>query len=206
MSDATPIDAGLEGLNELAACDLTLAKRFCARIEACTDQEDERAMALARSYQRMARSYRQTLVVQARLRREAKAEAKADAGEASAARRERHYNLKAAIRADIRPRIWITEREEERCEELSGILDELVDEAGARLDFLDHPPETHVAAILDQLDLDAEEDADEAEAEVEPPKAARAPRAPPRTKLQPSNGRLAPPREIPAWMDDDDTS
>src|SRR4051812_12917224 len=99
MSDAPPIDAALEGLSELADCDLRLAKRFAARIEACTDEQDEKAMDLARSYQRMARSYRQTLVVQARLRRELKAEARQDDSEAKVARRERTQAITAAIRA-----------------------------------------------------------------------------------------------------------
>ena len=82
MSDATPIDEALSGLSELAACDLGLAKRFAARIHACGDDADDKAMDLAKSCQRMARSYRQTLVVQARLRRELKVEAKQDAVDA----------------------------------------------------------------------------------------------------------------------------
>ncbi|TBR23341.1 hypothetical protein EPO15_06195 [bacterium] len=164
--DAAPIDEALGGLSELAACDLRLAKRFCARIEACGDEDDGKAMDLARSYQRMARSYRQTLVVQARLRRELKAEAKADEVEAKAARQARTYNLKAAIRAEIRPRIWTMEREEERCDALDSLLDDLIGDAAARLDFLDRAPEAHVAAILADLDLDADAQDDEAAAQT----------------------------------------
>src|SRR5258705_5875141 len=103
MSDAAPIDDALTGLDDLVACDLRLAKRFCARIEACTDDQDDKAMSLARSYQRMARSYRQTLIVQARLRRELKAEAKDDADGERTRRQARTYDLKAAIKADIGP-------------------------------------------------------------------------------------------------------
>jgi hypothetical protein len=128
---------------------------------------DEHAMALARSYQRMARSYRQTLVVQMRLRREAKAEAKADAGDVQAERRARRYELKAAIMADLRPRIWRLEREEERCEELDRLADNLIADAADRLDFLDLTPAAHVAAILPQLDLDAP-DGDDAEPPDDP--------------------------------------
>ena len=79
MSDATPTDEALDGLSELAACDLRLAKRFCARIEALPEDADDRACNLARSYQRMARSYRQSLALQLRFRRELKAEADAEA-------------------------------------------------------------------------------------------------------------------------------
>ena len=75
---AAPIDEALSGLGELAACDLALAKRFAGRIQACDEAQDDKAMALAGCYQRMARSYRQTLIVQARLRRELKAEARDD--------------------------------------------------------------------------------------------------------------------------------
>ena len=198
MSDATPIDAALDGLSELAACDLGLAKRFAARIHACGDDQDDKAMDLARSYQRMARSYRQTLVVQARLRRELKVEAKHDADDARVVRRERVGNLRAAIRAEVKPQIWRVEREEERCTELEGILDDLIDEAAARLDFLDLTPQAHAEAMVEVLCLDE----DDEDAEPEDDAADAAPIPPPIL----FNGRLAPPMELPSWETDEDTS
>jgi hypothetical protein len=56
------------GLDELAALDLALAKDFARRAMA---EEDARVAAdLARTYQRMARSYRQSLALKLRLKRE----------------------------------------------------------------------------------------------------------------------------------------
>ena len=203
MSDATPLDEAMNGLSELAACDLGLAKRFATRIHACGDDDDEKAMDLARSYQRMARSYRQTLIIQARLRRELKVEAKQDAVDAGVVRRERTANLRAAIRADVKPQIWRVEREQERCEELDGILDELIDEAAAGLDFLDLTPQAHAQAMLDVLRLDEEEDADAEDADAEDADDDSAPPIPSPILF---NGRLAPPRDVPAWMTDEDSS
>ncbi|MGZ5987180.1 MAG: hypothetical protein ACXWK7_19815 [Caulobacteraceae bacterium] len=56
------------GLSELAAHDLAMARDFAARAQAETDPDT--ANDLARSYQRMARSYRQSLALKVRLARE----------------------------------------------------------------------------------------------------------------------------------------
>jgi hypothetical protein len=218
--DAAPIDEALSGLSELAACDLRLAKRFAARIEACGDEADGKAMDLARSYQRMARSYRQTLIVQARLRRELKAEARQDAGEAKVARRERAQALKDHIHAEVSPRVWRMEREAEDCEALDGLLADLVDHAAARADFLDLAPEAHVAAMLAELGLDAAPVAPpqgELSAKLAEGDSSPAAEAPSTAVVAPVpggegpddvapplfNGRLAPPMDLPPWADED---
>jgi len=154
MSVATPIDDALTGLSELAACDLGLAKRFCRRIEACPEdpEGDERSIALARTYQRMARSYRQSVVVQARLRRELKAEARDDADHDHDARVRDVIDLQSAIVARVRPLIW-AEHEVERAEEVDDLLDELVRSAAARDNFLDASADTHAAAFAAVLGL-----------------------------------------------------
>ena len=54
--------------SELAALDLAMARDFAARAQAAEDPDT--ANDLARSYQRVARSYRQTLALKTRLRRE----------------------------------------------------------------------------------------------------------------------------------------
>ena len=56
------------GLAELAQHDLALARDFARRAQAAEDSEE--ASGLARSYQRAARSYRQTLALKARLQRD----------------------------------------------------------------------------------------------------------------------------------------
>ena len=56
------------GLAELAQHDLALARDFARRAQAAEDADE--ANRLARSYQRAARSYRQTLALKARLKRD----------------------------------------------------------------------------------------------------------------------------------------
>ena len=79
MLDALNItEAEAEGLTELAAHDLAMARDFARRAQAAEDADA--ANRYARSYQRAARSYRQTLALKARLRRDlAQADAMADA-------------------------------------------------------------------------------------------------------------------------------
>ena len=153
MSDAPE---ALDGLSELAACDLRLARRFAARIEALPQDADDKAMALARSYQRMARSYRQSIALQARLRRELKAEARDDARHADHERRRQVSDHQAAIKARVRSLIW-DEHEEERAEQVDELLYDLVADAAERPDFLEHPVDAHVAAFAAVLGLNAPE-------------------------------------------------
>ena len=69
MLDALDItEAEAAGLTELAALDLAMARRFAARAQDAEDADE--ANGLARSYQRAARSYRQTLALKLRLKRE----------------------------------------------------------------------------------------------------------------------------------------
>ena len=69
MLDALNItEAEAAGLAELAQLDLAMARDFAARAQAAADPET--ANQLARSYQRAARSYRQTLALKVRLQRE----------------------------------------------------------------------------------------------------------------------------------------
>ena len=65
------------GLAELAQHDLALARDFARRAQAAEDADE--ANRLARSYQRAARSYRQTLALKARLQRDLAAAAHAQA-------------------------------------------------------------------------------------------------------------------------------
>jgi hypothetical protein len=69
MLDALDItDEEAAGLAELARHDLAMARHFAERAQAAEDPAV--ANSLARSYQRAARSYRQTLALKARLRRD----------------------------------------------------------------------------------------------------------------------------------------
>ncbi|WP_293676576.1 hypothetical protein [uncultured Phenylobacterium sp.] len=78
MLDALDItEEEAQGLAELARHDLALARSFAARAQAAEDGEE--ASRLARSYQRAARSYRQTLALKARLKRDLAAAARVQA-------------------------------------------------------------------------------------------------------------------------------
>jgi hypothetical protein len=78
MWDALDItEEEAQGLAEIARHDLELARDFARRALAAED--DDEANRLARSYQRAARSYRQTLAVKARLKRDLAAAARAQA-------------------------------------------------------------------------------------------------------------------------------
>jgi hypothetical protein len=78
MLDALNItEEEAQGLCELAQHDLALARDFARRAQAAEDADE--ANRLARSYQRAARSYRQTLALKARLRRDLAAADRAQA-------------------------------------------------------------------------------------------------------------------------------
>ena len=75
MLDALDItEEEAQGLAELARHDLELARDFARR--ALAAQDNDEANRLARSYQRAARSYRQTLAAKARLKRDLAAAAR----------------------------------------------------------------------------------------------------------------------------------
>jgi hypothetical protein len=78
MWDALDItEEEAQGLAEIARHDLELARDFARRALEATDNDE--ANRLARSYQRAARSYRQTLAVKARLKRDLAAAARGQA-------------------------------------------------------------------------------------------------------------------------------
>jgi len=78
MLDALNItEEEAQGLAELAQHDLALARDFARRAQAA--EESDEANRLARSYQRAARSYRQTLALKARLKRDLAAAAQVQA-------------------------------------------------------------------------------------------------------------------------------
>ena len=78
MWDALDItEEEAQGLAEIARHDLELARDFARRALEATDSDE--ANRLGRSYQRAARSYRQTLAVKARLKRDLAAAARVQA-------------------------------------------------------------------------------------------------------------------------------
>ncbi|MDB5423885.1 MAG: hypothetical protein JWQ29_1301 [Phenylobacterium sp.] len=145
-------NADLQGLTDLAALDLRLAKHFAARAEAAED--DDVANALARTYQRMARSYRQSLAMQDRL---VGSRARAEREDARLDRDDQQRRIqtrKAQVAACVTKLIWNEhEQDREKAEELEGTLDELLDEAAVFDAFMDGPFEAQVERLREELGL-----------------------------------------------------
>lgn len=158
-----------QGLGEIARHDLALARDFARRAQAAEDADE--ANRLARSYQRAARSYRQTLALKARLRRDLAqagvAEPQVQAGPprpradaAAVARRKGDLSaalLRLAWEEAERPEVEgeavdPADAREMFCELREGVR-EIVAEAGLRDDFCDPAVDDQVAALALGLDF-----------------------------------------------------
>lgn len=158
-----------QGLAEIARHDLALARDFARRALAAEDNDE--ASRLARSYQRAARSYRQTLAIKARLKRDLAAAARTDAatprpkpGGAAVARR--MGELRTAL---VRLAWTEAERPEtegeavdvaEAAETLAWYRDEIegnLSEACLKDDFLDAPLDDHVASLALRMGFRSDE-------------------------------------------------
>ena len=150
MLDALTItEAEAAGLSELAALDLAMARDFAARAQAAEDPET--ANDLARSYQRMARSYRQSLALKVRLQ----AETLRVAREAPAARREAAPapGRVEAARDAVQRVIWAErERAEAEAPDADEACDRLFDLLEDQLDGLARDPRLGEAPLDDQVE------------------------------------------------------
>lgn len=163
MFDALDItEDEARGLSELAATDLAMAKRFAARAQAAEDPDE--ANEFARSYQRMARSYRQTLALKLRLKRECERAAReaaewedengADWAPPSGLDKEteaRLHRRKLAVRAAVTRVIW----DEAEPSEVERLLDHLEDDvepvSGPRPGVLFTPQDEHAAQLVARM-------------------------------------------------------
>jgi len=140
-----------EMLARLAACDLSAAERVHSRLMAAEEASD--IAELGRTYQRIARSLRQTLALKAKLKREREASAK-DAppvkpSGVAVARRIR--DLRQAV-----TRIIWSEVERDETPDYEEALEELITDE-LRLDsFIAEPLDDHVARVCLALDLSPE--------------------------------------------------
>jgi hypothetical protein len=146
------------GLSELAALDLAMARDFAARAQAAEDPDT--ANDLARSYQRMARSYRQSLALKVRLAREI---ARAEREPPPILRDEARIEARVAeIRGPVRRVIWAEHEPADPSDDeddLSGFFFDLLEE---RLDLLARddrfglePLDVHVVSLCRAMGLDA---------------------------------------------------
>ena len=153
--DITAEDAA--GLAELATHDLDMARDFARRAKAAEDSDE--ANDLARSYQRMARSYRQSLALKVRLKRELLRAARETEGPAQAVDEDRIRERKFAIVEPVQKILWAVHQEREApereietfCEDLDH-LDAVLD-ARAERDprFGEAPLEDDIVSVCAEL-------------------------------------------------------
>jgi hypothetical protein len=157
MLDALDItEADAAGLSELAALDLAMAKDFAARAQAA--EAPQVANELARSYQRMARSYRQSLALKVRLKREivrAAQEIPPDPVD-----EDRIARRISEVREPMQKILWNVHQHREAperealvfCEDLDD-LDAVLRERAERPDFGQAPLDDDIVAVCAEFDI-----------------------------------------------------
>jgi hypothetical protein len=171
MSEATTPDRDEEMLARLAEFDLAAAERVHGRLMAA--EESSEIAELGRTYQRVARSLRQTLALKAKLKRDREAAAR-DAprrppGGVALARRVRE------VRAAVIRVIWNETESADDATDLEEALDDALTLDMLRDGFCDEPLDDHVARICLDLDLPSElaerwrDLPDPVDAEADPP-------------------------------------
>ncbi len=159
MLDALTItEAEAAGLSELAALDLAMARDFAARARAA--QDPDTANALARTYQRMGRSYRQSLALKARLAREI-AQADREPSPPSPRDEARIEARIAEIRRPVQRVIWAEHEPAEAADPLDDLAGYFFELLETRLDILARdnrfglePLDVHVVSICRDMGLD----------------------------------------------------
>lgn len=138
-------------LARLAAFDLAAAEKVHGRLMAA--EEAAEIAELGRTYQRLARSLRQTLALKAKLKHDREAAAKATAstpaGPAAVARRTRQ------LRAGVTRVIW-NEAEPDEAADFEEALDELIDAECLEEGFCAEPLEDQIVRICTELGFSPE--------------------------------------------------
>lgn len=139
-------------LARLAACDLSAAERVHGRLMAAEAVAE--IAELGRTYQRIARSLRQTLALKARFKREreqgTKDAAPARPGGVAVARRIRE------LRAAVRRVIWNEVEAEDAPEDYEDALEDMITRECLSDDFCAEPLDDHVARLCLSLGLSVE--------------------------------------------------
>lgn len=152
MLDALDItEAEAAGLSELAALDLSMARLFAARAEAAEDPQVQNE--LARSYQRMARSYRQTLALKIKLKRDLEQAARDQVRSPEASDAARVEARKQQVRQAIERVAW---DEYEPYDKLDAFveLERYMNEEAREPGFVAHPLPLVVARLCLALNVD----------------------------------------------------
>ncbi|MET0271564.1 MAG: hypothetical protein ABW360_01095 [Phenylobacterium sp.] len=140
-------------LAELAELDLALARRVHAFAMAAEDPEQ--VGALARGYQRVARSLRQTLALKAKLTSDRAADRRANPPPAPRYDAARAARRQDELRVAMRRVIW-KEAEDERADWLFDLLEDRLADHGRRADFGVRPLDEHVLDLCADFSLTLE--------------------------------------------------
>ena len=158
MLDALTItEEEAAGLSELAALDLAMAKDFAQRAQAAEDPAV--ANDLARSYQRVARSYRQTLALKMRLARDLAAVARETLETQPLPNRRAIERRERELRSAVERIAFAEYERSEDEEELAFTLDafgHLLTELRVEPDFARQPLDRQVLEVCQDLELPPE--------------------------------------------------
>ena len=156
-TDAEMMERHARGLAELTELGLSLARDLHACALAEPDPKTKAETALA--FHRVSRSVRQSMALEAKLKRDLTRqdrEARADAVQAAETR---VRTRKAQVRAAVERLIWTEAEGDEEAERLIDELAEHLEEAALHQGFADDPVENHIARLRADLGLSSRAEA-----------------------------------------------
>jgi len=146
-------------LGELTELGLTLARDLHARALSAETTQDAQALSLA--FQRVSRSVRQSLALEAKMEREAQVAAREAQTRAHLQQVGRAGDLKRRVGVAMNRLIWTeADGDEDEAEALDDDLTARLDEMALAEDFLEIPLETLVAQLTADMGLGAAPDAE----------------------------------------------
>ena len=150
-TDAEMMERHARGLAELTELGLSLARDLHACALAEPDPKTKAEAALA--FHRVSRSVRQSMALEARLKRDLTRQDQEARAEAARSEDARVRSRKAQVRAAVERLIWTEAENDEEAERLIDELGEHLDEAALYEGFADHPVEIHIARLRADLGL-----------------------------------------------------
>ena len=152
--DAEMTERHARGLAELTELGLSLARDLHACALAEPDPRTKAETALA--FHRVSRSVRQSMALEARLKRDRMRDDREARAEAVQAAEALVRTRKAQVRAAVERLIWTEAENDEEAERLIDQLGEHLDEAALHQGFADDPVEVHIARLRAELGLSSE--------------------------------------------------
>jgi hypothetical protein len=154
-------------LAKLSELSLTLAVDLHTRALAAEDTDE--VAELANAFQKIARGLRQTMALEAKLARDAAAQARDKAVEDDRTRPLRTGQRIVTVRKAVERLIWTEVENDEDAEIGVGILADIIDEFALNEDFLDTPLEVQIERLKTEVFGHLNETFEDEEEGVEPP-------------------------------------